>query len=73
MRAYQMHDMTTYTIIPNSDGSGFNISVASSNGTRQTMLGFNSEEEAETWICQDKRLSDVPASYMSAESASAQG
>ena len=68
-----MHDMTTYTIIPNSDGSGFNISIASSNGTRQTMLGFDSEADAETWICQDRRLSDVSAGYVPSESASAEG
>jgi hypothetical protein len=52
--------MTTYTIIPTPDGSGFNIGIAGSNGARQTMLGFASQEEAEAWINQDRRLSDIP-------------
>ena len=52
--------MTTYSIIPNSDGSGFNVSISGSNGTRQTMLGFSTEAEAEAWINQDKRLNVVP-------------
>jgi hypothetical protein len=51
--------MTTYTIIPTQDGSGFNIGIASANGARQTMLGFASEAEAEAWIIQDRRLSEV--------------
>jgi hypothetical protein len=50
--------MTTYTIIPASDGSEFHIGVAGSDGTRQTMLGFSSVAEAEAWIVQDKRLND---------------
>ena len=49
--------MATYQIIPCGDGSGFNIGVAGSDGTRQTMLGFTSMEEAEAWIIQDRRLS----------------
>ena len=48
--------MTTYTIVPTTDGTGFHIGVAGSNGARQTMLGFSSKEEAEAWITQDKRL-----------------
>ena len=54
--------MTTYTIVPTPDGTGFHIGVAGSNGARQTMLGFTSKEEAEAWIIQDKRLNgDVAA------------
>ncbi|HEY1413429.1 MAG TPA: hypothetical protein VGF36_14885 [Rhodopila sp.] len=55
--------MTTYTIIPNGDGTGFNIGIAGNDGARQTMLGFTSEAEAEAWIDQDKRLSNGTASY----------
>jgi hypothetical protein len=51
--------MANYIIVPNGDGSGFNISVSGSDGARQTMLGFESEEEAEAWISQDKRLNDA--------------
>jgi hypothetical protein len=48
--------MTTYTIIPTADGSGFHIGVVGHNGTRHTMLGFESKEVAEAWINHDKRL-----------------
>jgi hypothetical protein len=65
--------MTTYTIIPNGDGSGFNIGIAGSNGARQTMLGFASEAEAEVWINQDKRLNEVPPPNASRAGASAFG
>ncbi len=63
--------MTTYTIIPIADGSGFNIGIAGSNGARQTMLGFTSQAEAKAWIDQDKRLSGTPPSKASSASASA--
>lgn len=48
--------MANYQIIPLTDGSGFNIGVAGSDGARQTMLGFASMQEAEAWIQQDRRL-----------------
>lgn len=48
--------MSTYTIIPVEDGTGFNIGVAGSDGARQTILGFKSKADAEAWIVQDKRL-----------------
>lgn len=63
--------MTTYTIIPHGDGSSFNIGIAGSDGARQTMLGFESQAEAEAWIVQDKRLSQVPAQQASSLAASA--
>jgi hypothetical protein len=63
--------MTTYAVIPNGDGTGFNISIAGSDGTRQTMLGFESEADAEAWIVQDRRLSELPAPPVAAQSASA--
>nr|WP_294529056.1 hypothetical protein [uncultured Rhodopila sp.] len=55
--------MTQYIIVPNGDGSGFNITVSGANGARQTMMGFDSEAEAEAWIAQDRRLDgpDEPA------------
>ncbi len=57
--------MSTYVITPNSDGSGFNVGIAGTNGARQTMLGFETEAEAEAWIIQDKRLGQVPAQHSS--------
>jgi hypothetical protein len=65
--------MSTYVIIPNSDGSGFNVGIAGSNGARQTMLGFESEAEAEAWIIQDKRLGQTPVQHSSDVTAQAQG
>ena len=61
--------MAIYQIIPIGDGSGFNIGVAGSDGTRQTMLGFATQEEAEAWILQDKRLSGGEASLSNASAA----
>jgi len=70
MRAPHVSAMTSYTIIPNGAGTGFNISIVGSDGARQTMLGFESEEEAEAWITQDRRLSAVPTPQMSNAPAS---
>lgn len=60
--------MTTYTIIPTADGSGFQIGVAGSDGARQTMLRIASMEEAEAWITQDKRLNDGTDAFQDQES-----
>jgi hypothetical protein len=68
-----MKPMTTYTIMPNGDGDGFNVGIAGTNGARQTMLGFQSEAEAEAWILRDRRLSDAPSRQMPGTSASALG
>ena len=61
--------MAIYQIIPIGDGSGFNSGVAGSDGTRQTMLGFATQEEAEAWILQDKRLSGGESSLSNASAA----
>ena len=61
--------MTTYTIVPANDGTGFHIGVAGSNGARQTMLGFTSKEEAEAWITQDKRLNGELAAQQHQDSS----
>jgi hypothetical protein len=52
--------MTTYSIMPTGEKDGFNVGIAGSDGTRQTMLGFTSEAEALAWIEHDKRLSAMP-------------
>ncbi len=66
-----MQPMTKYTITPNGDSTGFNISIAGSNGARQTLLGFASEADAEAWILQDKRRGDRPTASMPTASAAA--
>ena len=43
----------SYSITPHSDGSSFNVEVVSTNGARQTMLGFATEAEAQTWVDRD--------------------
>jgi hypothetical protein len=48
--------MTTYQIIPVADGAGFHIGISGDDGTKRTMLGFTSQEEAEAWIVEDRRL-----------------
>ncbi len=45
--------MTNYTII--QAGDGYHIGIAGADGSRQTLLGFTTEAEAEAWIVQDKR------------------
>jgi hypothetical protein len=68
-----MCSMSTYTITPISDGSGFNIGVAGSNGARQTILGFKSEAEAEAWILQDKRLNAAANPFFSSSGSTKRG
>jgi hypothetical protein len=53
--------MTTYTIIPRPDQSGYDIAIVGTNGTHQTMLGFKTQAEAEAWIAQDERLNGADA------------
>jgi hypothetical protein len=50
-------EMSTYTIIPRPDQSGYDIAIIGTDGARQTMLGFETKVEAEAWIAQDERLS----------------
>jgi hypothetical protein len=57
--------MSTYTIIPINDGAGFHIGIAGTNGARQTILGFETEAEAEAWILQDKRLNAAASPFLS--------
>ena len=48
--------MSTYTIIPRSDQSGYDIAIVGTDGVHQTMLGFKTHADAEAWIAQDERL-----------------
>ncbi len=47
--------MTKYTVLPHSDALTFNIAIVGEDGARQTMLGFETEAEAEAWIAADQR------------------
>ena len=46
---------TTYAVTPSQSGTSFQIAIVSDNGARQTMLGFETEADAETWIEEDKQ------------------
>jgi hypothetical protein len=49
--------MATYTVIPAVDRTGLHVAIQGSDGTRQTILGFETSVEAEAWIEHDRRLS----------------
>ena len=51
--------MANYIIVLDGSGSSFNVGITGTDGTRQTLLGFATEAEAEAWIMEDKRLSRV--------------
>jgi hypothetical protein len=48
--------MAKYNIYPGEDSVGFEISVISDNGAKQTMLGFKTFAEADAWVTEDMRL-----------------
>jgi hypothetical protein len=48
--------MATYTVIPRPLSRGFNVLVVGDNGARQTMLNFQTEAEAQSWIDADMKL-----------------
>jgi hypothetical protein len=72
MRAH-IPSMSTYTIVPVPDGTGFNIGIAGANGARQTILGFTSEAEAEAWITQDQRLNAAASPFLSSGGTTKRG
>jgi hypothetical protein len=46
--------MATYTIIQHPGGTSYDVSVVSDDGARQTMLGFQTEADAQDWIARDQ-------------------
>lgn len=48
--------MNKYKIAARVGGTGFEVQVITTNGVRQTMLGFTTESEAQAWVVQDQRL-----------------
>jgi hypothetical protein len=48
--------MAVYTMIPSSQGEGFDVHIVAVNGASQTMLGFDTEADAAAWIADDRRL-----------------
>jgi hypothetical protein len=61
-----MSDMATYTVTPSeTDSDGFDVQIVGNDGVRQTMLGFKTKADAETWIIEDARttISDDPQGF----------
>jgi hypothetical protein len=46
--------MATYKIIPKGDQVGFDVEIVGNDGARQTLLGFETQAEAQTWISRDR-------------------
>jgi hypothetical protein len=46
--------MTTYTIIPKVDHTGFHVAIVCTDGVRQTILGFQTQADAEAWVSRDE-------------------
>ena len=56
--------MDMYTVTSNTTGRGFHVTIAGSNGVRQTILGFLTEAEANSWITQDALLTNAIVPWM---------
>ena len=49
--------MQTYMIVDRDDGAGYNVKLMDAIGVHHTILGFETEAEAQIWIEQDRRMS----------------
>jgi hypothetical protein len=56
--------MDMYAVTCNTTGRGFHVTVAGSNGVRQTILGFVTEAEAHSWITQDALFTNTVVPWM---------
>ena len=54
--------MNVYEISKHPGGNSYDVHVIGAQGTRQTMLGFRTKEEAEAWIVTDKERDRLTAS-----------
>jgi hypothetical protein len=50
--------MTTYIVIQHPGGTSYDITVIGDDGARQTMLGFQTEADAQDWIARDQALTN---------------
>jgi hypothetical protein len=51
--------MNSYRISVHPDGSGNDVHIIGSDGARQTVLGFETEAAAQTWIVADQARDDL--------------
>jgi hypothetical protein len=56
--------MSQYIVRSSSSGVGFDIAVIGGDNARNTLLGFDTEMEAQRWIARDKRLNDHTDPFM---------
>ena len=54
-RALREEVVQTYTIVDQEDGPGCNVELTDAIGVHHTILGFETEAEAQVWIEQDQR------------------
>jgi hypothetical protein len=51
--------MTTYLIIPDPVGNGYNVQLVAADGVHQTVLHFATETEAEEWVASNRQRDKV--------------
>ena len=54
--AIYIHLMTKYQVVARVRQPGFKVEIQASDGTRSTMLGFVTEEEANIWVTENQRM-----------------
>ena len=47
-----------------ADETSFHVKIGGSEDNRQTILGFDTESDADAWIVNDKRLTDDTALFV---------
>ena len=61
-------DMPTYEISPHPGDNSYDVHVIGAQGTRQTMLGFRTKEEAAAWIVTDQERGPINREFRMAAS-----
>lgn len=48
------HPVTTYAVSPHPDAQSYGVQIVGTDGSQQTMLGFENEASAQSWIATDQ-------------------
>lgn len=48
------HPVAIYAVSPHPDGQSYDVQIVGTDGSQQTMLGFENEGFAQTWIAIDQ-------------------
>jgi hypothetical protein len=51
--------MSKYTVLPRRRQMGYKLEIVTDEGSRHTILGFQSEAEAEAWVDRDRKLEQL--------------